>query len=53
LCFWDYWIDARNHDWTAFYEITEGEWPALAEHVADALSKGQDINAPAVLRLVT
>ena len=52
LSFWDYWIDARNHAWTPFYDIDEESWPALAGHVADALASGESIRAPQVLRLV-
>ena len=52
LSFWDYWIDARNHSWTPFYDIDEGSWPSLADHVAHALTADEAISAPELLRLV-
>jgi hypothetical protein len=52
MCFWDYWIDARNHAWTPFYGIEEKSWPLLAHHVVYALKSDQSITDPAVLQLV-
>jgi hypothetical protein len=48
LAFWDGWIDARNNGWPRG-PIGEGDWPALAEVVADDLAADREISSPLVL----
>ena len=48
LTFWDGWIDARNNGWPRG-PIAIGDWPALAEAVADELAADRDITLPVVL----
>ncbi len=43
LAFWDGWIDARNNGWPRG-PIAEGDWPALAEAVADDLAADREIS---------
>lgn len=48
LTFWDGWIDARNNGWPRG-PIAIGDWPVLAEAVADELAGDRDITLPVVL----
>ena len=48
LTFWDGWIDARNNGWPRG-PIATGDWPTLAEAVADELAADQEITLPVVL----
>ncbi|MGH7668813.1 MAG: hypothetical protein ACRENQ_04910 [Gemmatimonadaceae bacterium] len=48
LAFWDGWIDARNNGWPRG-PIAEGDWPALAEAVAEDLAADREIASPVVL----
>ena len=48
LAFWDGWIDARNNGWPRG-PIPSGDWPTLAEAVADALAADREITLPIVL----
>jgi len=48
LAFWDGWIDARNNGWPRG-PVAEGDWPALAEAVADDLAADREISNPVVL----
>jgi hypothetical protein len=49
LAFWDGWIDARNNGWPRG-PIAAGEWPDLAESVANDLAADEEISAPLVLK---
>src|SRR3954467_7105671 len=48
LAFWDGWIDARNNGWPRG-PIALGDWPGLAEEVADSLAADREIVTPMVL----
>src|SRR5690242_9934334 len=48
LTFWDGWIDARNNGWPRG-PIAIGDWPMLAEAVAEELAADRDITLPVVL----
>ena len=49
--FWDSWIDDRNHGFPGFSEGVEKEtWSKLARHIAEQLSRGQEITEPLVLK---
>ena len=48
LAFWDGWIDARNNGWPRG-PISQGDWPALADAVADDLAADREISVPKVL----
>ena len=48
LAFWDGWIDARNNGWPRG-PIAEGDWPALADTVADDLAADREIGNAVVL----
>ncbi len=48
LTFWDGWIDARNNGWPRG-PVAEGDWPGLAEAVADDLAADREIADPVVL----
>jgi hypothetical protein len=48
LAFWDGWIDARNNGWPRG-PIQPGDWPALAESVADDLEADREVSVPLVL----
>jgi hypothetical protein len=52
LSFWDYWLDARNHDWAVFYGVSRDEWPVLAAEVAESLAADRAITNPRILSLV-
>lgn len=47
--FWDWWIDARNHDWQYYDGIRREDWPRLARHIADQLESSGEISDPALL----
>lgn len=53
LCFWDYWMDARNHDRIAFNDIAQEQWLVLAEHVIASLASGRRIDDGRGVRLVS
>lgn len=48
--FWDWWIDARNHDWRYHEGIARDDWPRLARHVADTVESGAPPSDPVLLR---
>ena len=48
LTFWDGWIDARNNGWQRG-PIAIGDWPMLAEAVAEELAQDHEITQPMVL----
>jgi hypothetical protein len=48
--FWDSWIDERNHGFPCFYaDITKDNWPNLANHIVEKLSKGEEISDQLIL----
>lgn len=49
--FWDWWCDARNHDWKYYYEgIARDDWPRLARHIADAIEQDLPITEPVLVK---
>jgi hypothetical protein len=48
--FWDWWIDARNHQWLYYDGISESDWPRLARHVAHAIESGEPVSDPVLIR---
>ena len=48
--FWDWWADARNHDWKYYDGIARNDWPRLARHVADAVEAAAPITDPVLVR---
>jgi hypothetical protein len=48
--FWDWWTDARNHDWQYYEGITRNDWPRLARHVADSVEAGRPISDAVLIR---
>jgi len=48
--FWDWWADARNHEWHYYKGITREDWPRLARHVADAVEAATPITDPVLVR---
>ena len=35
--FWDYWIDARNHDWRYYRGVEAEDWPLIARQMCRGL----------------
>jgi len=48
--FWDWWADARNHDWQYYEGIERDDWSRLARHVADSIEAGLPISDPMLVR---
>ena len=48
--FWDWWADARNHDWQYYEGIERHDWPDLARHVADSIEAGLPVSDPKLVR---
>ena len=48
--FWDWWADARNHDWKYYDGIARDDWPRLARHVAEAVESAVPIADPVLVR---
>jgi len=48
--FWDWWADARNHEWQYYEGITRDDWPRLARHVADAVEAATPITDVVLMR---
>jgi phage-related minor tail protein len=48
--FWDWWADARNHDWQYYEGIARDDWPRLARHIAHTVEAGVPISDPALRR---
>jgi hypothetical protein len=48
--FWDWWADARNHDWKYYEGIARDDWSRLARHVADSIEAGRPISDPVLIR---
>lgn len=51
--FWNGWIDSRNHDWQFYPGIERDDWPRCADEIAAALTSGDEISNPTLLRLFT
>lgn len=47
--FWDWWIDARNHNWLYYPGIARDDWPRLAVHMAEVLDSQGTITDPQLL----
>lgn len=48
--FWDWWADARNHDWQYYDGIDREDWPRLARHVADSIEAGAPVSDPQLIQ---
>ena len=51
FCFWDDWLDAKNHDWQFHEPMQESDWPRVARIIANSVRESSIPLDPVIRKL--